>query len=120
MFCSVCGAQAAGATGSCPSCGASLGQSGPAGIAPASPQVMVVKSGKSAGLAAVLSFFWCGLGQIYNGQIGKGVVLLIAYVISILLMFALIGFITTPILWVYGMVDSYRTADRLNRAAGLA
>lgn len=28
---------------------------------------------KNPGLAAVLSFFFMGLGQIYNGQIAKGV-----------------------------------------------
>jgi TM2 domain-containing membrane protein YozV len=24
----------------------------------------------------LLSFFWCGLGQIYNGQVGKGIVMM--------------------------------------------
>lgn len=28
---------------------------------------------KDPGIAAVLSFFVTGLGQIYNGQIGKGI-----------------------------------------------
>jgi TM2 domain-containing membrane protein YozV len=81
--------------------------------------VIVVRSGKSAGLAAVLSFLWCGLGQIYNCQIGKGVALIVAYVVSWFLLFVLIGFLTTPALWIYGMVDAYRTAERLNREAGL-
>jgi TM2 domain-containing membrane protein YozV len=85
----------------------------------AGPPVIVVRSGKSAGLAAVLSFLWCGLGQIYNGQIGKGVALIVAYVVSWFLLFVLIGFLTTPALWIYGMVDAYRTAERLNREAGL-
>jgi TM2 domain-containing membrane protein YozV len=76
-----------------------------------------VHSGKSAGLAAVLSFLWCGLGQIYNGQIGRGVVLGFVYLISWLLIGVLVGFITTPILWIWGMVDAYRTAERLNREA---
>jgi TM2 domain-containing membrane protein YozV len=67
----------------------------------------------------VCSFFWCGLGQIYNGQIGKGVGLLFVYAISVLLMFVVIGFVTTPILWVYGMVDAYKTAERINQEAGL-
>ena len=69
---------------------------------------------KDPGVAAVLCFFWCGLGQIYNGQVGKGVLLVICYVFSLLLMTVLIGFVTTPILWVIGMVDAYRTAERLN------
>lgn len=86
----------------------------------AGPQVIIVRSGKSAGAAAVLSFLWCGLGQIYNGQIGKGVLMMVVYVISFLLIFVLIGIITTPILWIWGMVDAYKTAERLNREAGLA
>ena len=70
---------------------------------------------RNPGIAAVLSFFWCGLGQIYNGQIGKGIVMLVAYFISVSLIWLLIGLITTPILWIWGMVDAYNTANRLNR-----
>jgi TM2 domain-containing membrane protein YozV len=77
----------------------------------------MVQPARSPGLAAVLSFFICGLGQIYNGQIFKGISMIIVYGISVLLMFAIIGLITTPILWIWGMVDAYRTADRLNLAA---
>ncbi|WP_170008321.1 DUF5683 domain-containing protein [Bacillus fonticola] len=66
------------------------------------------------GIAAVLSFFIAGLGQIYNGQIVKGILFIVAYAISGLLMFVLIGFITTPILWIWGMVDAYKTAERMN------
>lgn len=70
---------------------------------------------KNPGIAAVLSFFYCGLGQIYNGQIFKGIVMLVAYTISSLLMYVLIGFVTTPILWIWGMYDAYRTADKIKR-----
>jgi TM2 domain-containing membrane protein YozV len=69
---------------------------------------------KNPGVAAVLSFFYCGLGQIYNGQILKGVLMLVAYSISIVLMYVLIGFITTPILWIWGMYDAYRKAEKIN------
>ncbi|TWI59913.1 hypothetical protein [Halalkalibacter nanhaiisediminis] len=70
---------------------------------------------KSAGLAAVLSFFITGLGQIYNGQFLKGIMFIIAYAISWLLIYVLIGFITTPIIWLWGMIDAYRSAERINR-----
>lgn len=69
---------------------------------------------KNPGVAAVLSFFYCGLGQIYNGQILKGILMFVAYSISILLMYVLVGFITTPILWIWGMYDAYRKAERMN------
>ena len=72
---------------------------------------------KNPGVAAVLSFFYCGLGQIYNGQILKGVVMFCAYSISWLLMYVLIGFITTPIFWIWGMYDAYRSAERINKKA---
>ena len=69
---------------------------------------------KNPGLAAVLSFFWTGLGQIYNGQIAKGIGLIIIYGVSWLLMLLIIGFITTPLLWIYGMWDAYKSAERIN------
>ena len=69
---------------------------------------------KNPGIAAVLSFFVTGLGQIYNGQIAKGIILIIVYGISWCLMLVLIGFITTPVLWIWGIYDAYRTAERMN------
>lgn len=69
---------------------------------------------KSPGLAAVLSFFWTGVGQIYNGQILKGLILIVVQVVNSLLMFVLIGFVTYPIVWIWGMFDAYRTAEKYN------
>ena len=69
---------------------------------------------KNPGLAAILSFFYMGLGQIYNGQIGKGVAFIVMYTISAFLIIILIGFITTPTLWIYGMYDAYKSAEKIN------
>jgi TM2 domain-containing membrane protein YozV len=69
---------------------------------------------RNPGLAAVLSFFYMGLGQIYNGQIGKGVAFIVMYTFSWILMILLIGIITTPILWIYGMYDAYKSAEKIN------
>lgn len=69
---------------------------------------------KNAGLAAILSFFYTGLGQIYNGQIGKGILMIVMYLISWLLMFVIIGFITTPLLWIWGIYDAYKEAEKIN------
>ena len=70
---------------------------------------------KNPSIAAVLSFFYMGLGQIYNEQIGKGVVFIIIYLISIALMFVFIGYITTPILWIWGMIDAIMSARKINK-----
>ena len=69
---------------------------------------------KNPGVATVLSFFFMGLGQIYNGQIGKGIIFIILYAISVALMFVIVGFITTPILWLWGMVDANKSAKKIN------
>ncbi len=75
---------------------------------------------KNPGIATVLSFFYMGLGQIYNGQIGKGIGFIILYAASIALMFVIVGFITTPLLWIWGMIDANRSAKKINEelAAG--
>ncbi|SDH25786.1 TM2 domain-containing membrane protein YozV [Alteribacillus persepolensis] len=70
------------------------------------------------GVAAVLSALWSGLGQIYNGQIGKGMALTIIQLLNYLLLSVLIGFITFPLVWIYGVVDAYRYAEKANRRHG--
>ena len=69
---------------------------------------------KNPSIATILSFFFMGLGQIYNGQIGKGIVFIILYGISVALMWVVIGFVTTPILWIWGMIDANNSAKKLN------
>ncbi|MCC5979057.1 MAG: DUF4339 domain-containing protein [Salinarimonas sp.] len=65
---------------------------------------------KSPGLALFLSFLFAGLGQIYNGEIAKGIVML---VLTILLWLVLLGWI----IWIWSMIDAYGGAKRLNIAA---
>ena len=95
---------------------------------------------KSSTLAVVLSFIWCGLGQIYNGQTIKGIVLMILFPICgalfcigifgawlvlgtittgspalIILILGLAFGITTLVLWIHGMIDAYKTAEKINK-----
>ncbi|MEW6672849.1 MAG: hypothetical protein AB1427_14175 [Thermodesulfobacteriota bacterium] len=65
--------------------------------------------------ATILSFFWMGLGQIYNDQMRKGIIFIILYSISSILIFFGVGLITTPALWIWGMVDANTTAKEINR-----
>lgn len=69
---------------------------------------------KNPGLAAVLSFFWAGLGQIYNGQIGKGLALMVIDVVNFLLLFIVIGFITGFATKAFAVYDAYNTAKKIN------
>lgn len=58
-------------------------------------------SQRSPVIAALLSFVIGGAGQIYNGQIGKGI---------------LIFFTTWLIIpWIYGIFDAYNVANKINR-----
>jgi len=72
---------------------------------------------KNPGLAAVASFFFAGLGQIYNGEITKGFLLMAIQVVNVVLMIFLIGFVLYPAVWIYGIWDAYKTAEKYN--AGL-
>ena len=69
---------------------------------------------KNPGLAAVLSLLFSGLGQIYNGQIFKGIILTVLQIVNVILMFVLIGFLTYFIVSVYGIYNAYKTAERIN------
>jgi TM2 domain-containing membrane protein YozV len=123
MFCSACGRTMEAGQQFCQGCGSkntsnqSASAVGLVATGVAAAQQVIVVAGKNPGVAAVLSFFWAGLGQIYNGEISKGILLLVLYFISAWLMFVVIGFITTPILWIFGMVDAYRTAEKINAGA---
>ncbi|KAJ1684095.1 hypothetical protein LUZ63_020664 [Rhynchospora breviuscula] len=74
---------------------------------------------KNPGLALVASFFIPGLGTIINGEVGKGVGILVGYVVSLFLIFALIGVPLVIGLWIWGMVDAYQGAQRWNAAHGI-
>jgi TM2 domain-containing membrane protein YozV len=80
---------------------------------PMPPQVVYLER-KSEGLAAVLSFLFVGLGQIYNGQIGKGILFIVLGVIFVFTMLFLIGFILYPLFWIYNIYDAYNTARQIN------
>lgn len=74
---------------------------------------------KSPRVALLLSLLFCGVGHIYAGEKRKGIILIILYAISLAAMAGWFGFFTTPILLVWGMVDAYRTTERLNHQRAL-
>lgn len=75
----------------------------------------VIHPPKNPGVAAVLSFLWPGLGQIYNGQILKAMVFIIVQIVNVFLTVILIGFLTGFIVWVWSLVDAYKQAEAYNR-----
>jgi TM2 domain-containing membrane protein YozV len=69
-------------------------------------------------LAAVLSLILAGLGQIYNGQILKGVLFIVVQAINGALTTVLIGWILLPIFGLWAIVDAFLVARRNNERYG--
>ena len=69
-------------------------------------------------LAAVLSLILSGLGQIYNGQVTKGVVFIVVQIINAALTTVLIGFVLMPIVALWATIDAYLVAKRNNERYG--
>lgn len=111
-------------------------------VAPAAPSAPVtpgIVKIKEPILSALLSFLLSGLGQIYNGQVKKGLCFLILdFVFAFGLIFVIFGgsmimglltfwagglgmcccfpFIFLPFLWrIYFMYDAYKDAVKINR-----
>ena len=82
----------------CPSCGVRI-----------STQSVQIKGEKSSGTAALLSFFFTGLGQVYNGDFKRGVLFLIGTYVG-LLFFIIPG----VIVWGYQIYDAYSTAKKMS------
>jgi TM2 domain-containing membrane protein YozV len=72
---------------------------------------------KNPVLAAVLSFFIPGLGQIYNGQTKKGLIFLGVDLLDTILTPFGIGIITGLAVAVYAAWDAYKNAEEINRRA---
>jgi TM2 domain-containing membrane protein YozV len=109
-----------------------------AGSAATGQRPVIYVRDKSAGIAAILSFLVLGLGQIYVGKIVRGLVLMFAYALSIILimvlMFATIWdgsvfyyddvigalvllFIVSIIyliVWIWNVFDAYKLANEYN------
>ncbi len=74
---------------------------------------------RDSGIAALLSFFVPGAGQLYNGQVGKGAAfLLVTIFVNVPLMFVWVGFVTQLATWLWSMIDAYVSAEKINRSPG--
>lgn len=100
-FCQSCGKKININAEICPYCGVRV-----AGLAPSEE--------KSVVLAAILSFLFPGLGHLYNGLTKKGVSFIVAYIVSAVLIFLLIGFVLIFIVWIWALIDAIKTTEAIN------
>lgn len=107
-FCVKCGAELKTDSKFCTKCGQE---------APVQAVTEVVKQKKNPSTAVALSLLLMGAGQIYNGEVGKGVILLgLAFFGSIIMvyLFGILGWIFIGLLWIYNLADAYTTAKKIN------
>ncbi|MBA2664038.1 MAG: hypothetical protein H0U74_17240 [Bradymonadaceae bacterium] len=62
-------------------------------------------------MALLLSLILCGTGQIYNGEVSKGIIMM---VLCFLLWFVLLGWVVH----IWSIVDAVVVAERINRKHG--
>lgn len=72
---------------------------------------------KNPTLAAILSFLLIGLGQVYNGQVLKGIAFFLLQGLNVFLTTLVVGFIFIPVVWIVAIYDAYKTAQRINEEA---
>jgi len=70
---------------------------------------IVTPSAKSPATAAVLSFLILGVGQMYLGQVLKGVAMMLAGMV----LASITGFIALPVLWIVYPLDAYLIGKKL-------
>lgn len=126
MFCQKCGKSNPDHARFCENCGAPLQQAPPQVYqqpVPAYQQQPVYQPPayqqappaiprgaiRSPGIAGVLSFVCCGLGQLYNGETLKGIGLFIAAIIASAI-YNFLGFIVV----IVAVFDAYSTAKKIN------
>jgi len=66
----------------------------------------MAQTAQSQALPALVNVFFPGLGQLIQGRILAWLLWWVALFVSALLTLAVIGFITTPILWILCVIDA--------------
>jgi len=101
-FCQSCGAALVAQAHFCASCG----RAQPGAVVAAPPPAAVPEK---YGVAAVLSFFLPGLGQVVKGQIGKAILIWVGLIAFLLLSFVAVGIPLLVILWFWQIYDAYNS-----------
>jgi TM2 domain-containing membrane protein YozV len=98
VYCRDCGSEIRAKAEICPECG--IRQKDPDSGS---------SSGNNPGVAAVCSFVVPGLGQVYNGELWKGI---LSGAITILFALTGIGLIIAIPMWIWLVFDAYKTAEQ--------
>ena len=90
-----------------------------AGYAAPVPPGYARPSAKQPVLSLLLSFLLPGLGQIYNGEVGKGIGFMVGCFFAALSVMLFVGIVIAPALFIWNLVDAYKGAERFNARHGV-
>lgn len=110
-YCRNCGSVIAAEAELCPECGVRQRDPPNSGLDEA---VASLTEGGNPFVAAALSAVFPGLGQLYNRELEKGLLVIVASFLAGLSALILVGFVLFPLVWLYAVWDAYRVADREN------
>jgi len=137
-YCSKCGRGLEDGTRFCPSCGNdTMGQGNNNdqngnNYQNNNTQRVIQMRDKSSGLAAVLSFLWAGLGQIYVGKIVRGLIFMLVWAIvaagamgiifvgvlsgsiGVIGLAIIIYYVLLLIFWIWNIIDAHKLANEYN------
>ncbi|WP_255149353.1 zinc ribbon domain-containing protein [Halorarius halobius] len=114
VFCRNCGAVISEEAEICPECGVRQRDPPKSSI---DETVEELFEGGNPFVAALLSALFPGLGQIYNRELEKGLVVIVASILAAFSMVFLVGIVLFPAVWLYAIYDAYTVADRQREAA---
>jgi len=110
-FCSKCGKAVTEEMNVCPNCG---------NVLRITPTSRVTVGTKNPGVAAVLSLFIPGLGQIYSGRIGRGLLMLfvvvpLSAILALFFFWLLIPLLLPLAVWIWNIFDANNICKEYNR-----
>jgi TM2 domain-containing membrane protein YozV len=112
-FCRDCGAIISDRAEICPECGV---RQRPPPQSTLDSAVDDLVNGGNPFVAAVLSALVPGVGQFYNRELEKGLVLLVAGVVAAFSTIVLVGFVLYPAVVLYAIYDAYTVAEAQSAA----
>lgn len=84
-------------------------------------QSPVIVQPKQAGIAILLSFLIPGVGSMYAGEPGRGTIVLVIWLVTLVVAAATLGLglILTLAVWIWGMVTANGASRRWNARHGI-
>ncbi|KAB1186605.1 MULTISPECIES: zinc ribbon domain-containing protein [Haloferax] len=108
VFCRNCGEIIDEKAEICPSCGVRQRAPPKSSVDSAVDDIL---QGGNPFVAAVLSALFPGLGQIYNRELERGLVFIVATIGAAISTLLFVGFILFPAVWLFSIYDAYTRAE---------